>query len=315
MPKLDELRLILKVCRYYYKDKLLQSDISKRLDISQSAISRLLKEAERRNIIKFSIAEVQGYFPEIEEKIAEKYNLREAIVISKQDDTKSLLSNLGHTTSTYLQNTISPRDLIGISCWSQSLYYAIESLNYFDKTFKNHIVQVLGGLGSIDKKETAFKMVEEFSKLTNGSPILLPAPGVVDSIIVKNSLEKNYFVKEALSKFNEISLCISGIGSLKNTQLFKKSGDGFTKEDFDELKSLNAIGHICLRFFNSEGNFIKSKFDQRVIGINLENFKKINRRVAVAGGKNKHHAIKAALKGNYINVLITDLDTAKFLIK
>jgi DNA-binding transcriptional regulator LsrR (DeoR family) len=37
--------------------------------------------------------------------------------------------------------------------------------------------------------------------------------------------------------------------------------------------------------------------------------------VAVAGGKNKHHAIKAALKGNYINVLITDLDTAKFLIK
>ena len=315
MAKKDELRLILKICRYYYKDRLLQSEISKRLDVSQSAISRMLKEAETKNIIKFNILEIPNYFPEIEEKVADKYNLKETIVIPKQDRTTNLLSNLGQATANYLQNTISTKDLIGISCWSQSLFYAIESLNYFDKTFKNQIVQVLGGLGSIDKRETAFKMVEEFSNLLNGTPTLLPAPGVVESIAVKNSLKKNNFVKDAFDKFNNLSLIISGIGSLKNTQLFKKSGNGFTQADYQELNKLKAIGHICLRFFDKNGKFIKSNLDQRIIGIDLEKIKKIKRRVAVAGGKNKHSAIKAALKGGYINVLITDLDTSRYLLK
>lgn len=36
--------------------------------------------------------------------------------------------------------------------------------------------------------------------------------------------------------------------------------------------------------------------------------------IAVAGGKEKHTAIKAALNCDYIDVLITDDETARFLI-
>lgn len=315
MVKTDEIRLMLKVCNYYYKQKLLQSTIAKKLDLSQSAVSRLLKQAEEKEIVRFTIAELPDYHTDLEEKIAIKYKLKDIIIINKCKNEEDLINNLSSAAAHYLENTITTSDLIGISCWSKSLYQAVKSMHFFDKTFKNKVVQVLGGLGSFHAKETAFAMVEEFSKLLNGSAVLMPAPGIVESSIVRKSLEKDSFVREAFNQFNKITICVSGIGGLQKTTLFQKSGEAFTKNDQQELQSLNAIGHICLRFFDDNGKLVNSNLDKRIIGIRLEQFKKIRRRVAVAGGKNKYRAIKAALKGNYLNVLITDIDTAKYLSK
>ncbi len=314
MTRSNELRLILKVCNYYYKQKLYQSDIAKKMDLSQSAVSRLLKEAEKKEIVKFIVAKIPNYYPEVEEQLAEKYNLKEAIIIKDQKNDIDMTNNLGFAAANYLQNTISTKDVIGISCWSKSLFKAIESMHYFDRTFKNKVIQVLGGLGSFHSKETAFKMVEEFSRLLNGTPIVMPAPGVVENPTIKKSLMKDLFVKESFNQFEDITLCISGIGALKGTMLSQKSGDTFTKKDERELKSLNAIGHICLRFFDENGKLVNSKLDQRILGIELDSFKKIKRRVIVAGGQDKILAIKAALKGELINILITDLNTAQYLL-
>jgi DNA-binding transcriptional regulator LsrR (DeoR family) len=54
--------------------------------------------------------------------------------------------------------------------------------------------------------------------------------------------------------------------------------------------------------------------DDRVIGIGAAQLRKVPRRVAVAGGVRKHAAIRAALLGGWVNVLITDLDEAQRLI-
>jgi DNA-binding transcriptional regulator LsrR (DeoR family) len=39
----------------------------------------------------------------------------------------------------------------------------------------------------------------------------------------------------------------------------------------------------------------------------------VPRRVGVAGGASKYRAIRAALRGAWVNVLVTDLDTARAL--
>ena len=67
MVKTGEIRLMLKVCNYYYKQKLLQSTIAKKLDLSQSAVSRLLKQAEEKEIVRFTIAELPDFHTDLEE--------------------------------------------------------------------------------------------------------------------------------------------------------------------------------------------------------------------------------------------------------
>ena len=45
-----------------------------------------------------------------------------------------------------------------------------------------------------------------------------------------------------------------------------------------------------------------------------EDYKNIPTRIGIAGGPEKLAAIRAALRGGYVNVLITDLDTAAALL-
>jgi len=75
------------------------------------------------------------------------------------------------------------------------------------------------------------------------------------------------------------------------------------------------VGDICLRFFNEEGQPVRSPLLNRVIGIELATLKRINRIVGIAGGESKFRAIKAAVLGKLINVLITDQKTALRLVK
>ena len=55
-------------------------------------------------------------------------------------------------------------------------------------------------------------------------------------------------------------------------------------------------------------------FGDQIIAIPLEDYQNIPTRIGVAGGLEKTEAIRAALNGNYVNVLITDFQTANELI-
>ena len=54
--------------------------------------------------------------------------------------------------------------------------------------------------------------------------------------------------------------------------------------------------------------------DDRVIGIRLEQLRQVPRAVGIAGGPDKTVAIRGALRGGWINVLITDKFTAEHLL-
>jgi DNA-binding transcriptional regulator LsrR (DeoR family) len=68
-----------------------------------------------------------------------------------------------------------------------------------------------------------------------------------------------------------------------------------------------------MRFFDERGEHLKTKLDERVLGIEAETLRLVPRRVGVAGGTRKQTAVQAALLGGWVNVLITDLQTAQWL--
>jgi DNA-binding transcriptional regulator LsrR (DeoR family) len=70
-----------------------------------------------------------------------------------------------------------------------------------------------------------------------------------------------------------------------------------------------------MRFFDVDGCPIQNGLNDRVIGLELEQLRRIKRCVGVAGGKRKIAAIRGAMRGGYINVLITDIHTARDLLE
>ena len=97
--------------------------------------------------------------------------------------------------------------------------------------------------------------------------------------------------------------------------MLTRSGNIFSSRELLEVKDAGGIGEISLRFFDADGIVVKTSLNERVIGMTLEEHSKVDRVIALAGGKNKTDAIKAALKTGIVDLLITDKFTAGRLIE
>jgi DNA-binding transcriptional regulator LsrR (DeoR family) len=88
----------------------------------------------------------------------------------------------------------------------------------------------------------------------------------------------------------------------------------FAPQELKNLSERGAVGDICLRFFDAAGKPVSTPLNRRIISIELEQLRRVKRVVGVAGGRRKTVAIRGALQGRLVNVLITDAQTATRLV-
>jgi DNA-binding transcriptional regulator LsrR (DeoR family) len=143
----------------------------------------------------------------------------------------------------------------------------------------------------------------------------LPAPGIVGSQASLDVLLADPYVHEAMALFDQVSLALVGIGALQPSELLAKSGNIFSDEELGILRGAGAVGDILLHFFNEHGQPVETPLNNRVISMSLPQLRQVDRAVGVAGGRRKQEAILGALRGNFVNVLITDCYTARRLIE
>jgi len=137
---------------------------------------------------------------------------------------------------------------------------------------------------------------------------------VTGSVEMRDALLVDRFAQQAVGLFDEISLALVGIGSVEPSKLLASSGNVFSPGELKSIEAAGAVGDICLRFFDQDGKPVVIPYDERVISMTLAQLKATKRSVGIAGGRRKLQAIQGALRGKWINVLITDRLTAKHLL-
>lgn len=314
MSRQDELRLMAKVARMYYVQGIRQQGITERLQVHQSTVSRLLKRAREANLVRFSVTEPPGIFSNLEDQLCALYALKDAVVIDSSGEEDALVRDLGAASAFYLETTLKPGTKIGISSWSRSLFAMVDALHPGDYCRGGKVVQILGGIGNVGVQQEAMYLAQRLAAGIGASPVLLQAPAIVASVEARRVLSREPLVREALGSFDNLDLALVGIGSMEPSKLLASSGNMFTAEERAELSRKGAVGDICFRYFDAQGVAVKSPLMQRVIGIEPATLKDVGRVVGVAGGKRKAQAILAALRGGWIDVLITDRRTAETLL-
>ncbi|MGA8041166.1 MAG: sugar-binding transcriptional regulator [Terracidiphilus sp.] len=314
MSRQDELRLMAKVARMYYVQGIRQQGITERLQVHQSTVSRLLKRAREANLVRFSVTEPPGIFSDLEDQLCALYALKDAVVIDSPGEEDALVRDLGTASAFYLETTLKAGTKIGISSWSRSLFAMVDALHPGDSCRGGKVVQILGGIGNVGVQQEAMYLAQRLAAGIGASPVLLQAPAVVASVEARRVLSREPLVREAFASFDKLDLALVGIGSMEPSKLLASSGNMFTAEERAELSRKGAVGDICFRYFDAQGVAIKSPLMQRVIGIEPATLKDVGRVVGIAGGKRKAQAILAALRGGWIDVLITDRRTAEALL-
>jgi DNA-binding transcriptional regulator LsrR (DeoR family) len=311
----DHLRLLTKVARLYHEQGMVQPEIARQLHISQPRVSRLLRQAVTLGIVRTTVVTPRGVYAGLEDEIARAYDLTDVVVADTVGvaDEASLLRALGAAAADYVEPTLTGGDTIGISSWSATLSAMVAAMRPKAIQRAERVVQILGGVGDATAQAEATRTTARLAQLTGAEPVYLPAPGLVPDATTRATLLADPHFHAALAALDELTLVLLGIASLEPSSLLRESGNALAPGDRDLLRALGAVGDVSMHFFDDRGHAVISDLDQRIIGIPAATMRAVPRRIAVAGGEGKYEAIRAALRGGWISVLVTDLDTAQQL--
>jgi DNA-binding transcriptional regulator LsrR (DeoR family) len=313
-PQQKDPILLSKISRLYYEDGSSEADIAERLHISRSKVSRLLKEARRIGIVKIHIVPPPGSYPWLEAELEKRYGLKEAVVVTSGDDERfDTIRNLGVAAARHLQETLQSGETIGVS-WGRTLHAMVAAIQP-QRTRGTRVIQIIGGLGHPTAEVHATELCRRMANALDSDLELLPVPGIMESRQAKEAILTDSNIQRVLALFRKIDVAYVGIGAPAHDSVMLTDSTIMRKEDQDEMVRLGAVGDIAVRFFNRCGEPIISELDERVIGIRLDELKRIERRVGVSGGLKKVDTVRAALLAAHVNILITDHRLAEALLK
>ena len=202
-------------------------------------------------------------------------------------------------------------DIIGVG-WGTTLHSLSHQL--IPHPLKGaQIVQLEGGITLSTSETFANEILEKFAKNYETIAQYLPLPVLFDSKEVKEMVYRDRHIKRVLELGRNANIAIFSVGTVRDNALFFRLGYADAQEKA-YLKN-HAVGDICSRFFDKDGNISSQELNDRTVGIALNDLRNKEYSILLSGGEGKIASIRAALKGGYANVLITDQFTAKRLLE
>ncbi|MDP5274981.1 sugar-binding transcriptional regulator [Chengkuizengella axinellae] len=307
----EKLEKMIEVSKLYYLLDYNQSDIAKQLGISRPTISRLLQQAKDEGIVEIKITDPTEDVENLSVQLEQKFNLKKAIVTHvPQYEDGIIKMYLGEKTASYLHEIVKDGDIIGVT-WGTTMHHVAVELK--QKAIKDvKVVQLKGGVSHSETNTYANEILYLFGKAFDTAPHHLPLPAIVDHIVVKQAMEADRHIHRILELGKQSNIALYTIGPIKSESILFRLGY-FTEEDLSMIYS-KAVGDICSKFFDKDGEICSKELNARTLGIELEELKKKEYSILVAGGSHKIEGIYGALKGGFTNVLVTDQFTAQFLL-
>jgi DNA-binding transcriptional regulator LsrR (DeoR family) len=314
-PTNEELRLLVKVARFYYEEGLNQDAITARLGLSRSKVSRLMAQAREAGVVQITVVAPEDLFLDVESRLEERYGLQEALVVEVQPgDSQSQVSRaVGGAAAGFMTRSMSSRSTIGM-CWGDTLRHM--AVNLTPQRYPNaQVVQMIGGIGQPDAEVHATELCRSMARSLGCRLTLLPVPGIVADQRTREALLSDVHVQRAVEAFDDLDIAFVGIGAPTPDSVTMRDGSIITRTELDGLLRKGAVGDIALRYYDAKGECIESEINDRIIGMSLEQIKQVPKVVGISGGPDKVSAIRAALRGEIVNVLITDSVTAEALLE
>lgn len=293
--------LMLKTAWYYYLENMTQQRISELLGISRVRVIKLLEKARQTGVIQFKIRKDDADRMEVEKALAEKYGLQDVFIVPTNpsrnpEDTNETVAKAA---AMYISDRLPEGSFINIG-------------------YGDTISRVLGRLATMAEQSiscvsltggVSYYLPNARSNVFNAKLYLIPAPLLASTKEMVEAIRMEDSVKEISRMVTLSAYTVVGIGGMSEEATILRSGL-INKNDFLYLKMQGAVGDVLSHFYDKDGNLVYTPIEDRLISTPLSTLKELTNVIGVAAGTNKADAIRAALRGKYLNILITDEDTA-----
>ncbi len=308
----------------YYRQGLSQKDIATALGVSAATVSRLLKRAFDEGLVRVELDLPRTQ--ELETALVERFSLRDAVVIAAggRGDVKE---ELGVAAAAYFEKIAGNGLRIGLSC-GFTLYQTVRALR--EHRFRDLALYPLSG-------ESTLKLVDISPNTLVGMMAAKYRPHVtayalpVQHLVSLRQIERERRrllrdpeVRKIYEAAQAVDVALLGIGQIgEQTPGFCSLAESYGVS-VRRLREFGVVGEINYQPFDAEGRIVDEPelraLMRRVLSVEGGRLQELSRQsdryvLAVAGGRAKIDAVRGALRGRFMNVLVTDEDVAAAVLR
>lgn len=300
----DHISLMVRAAELYYELGLTQEQVASHLAVSRPTVSRLLRQAREQDIVRITVVNPKSRARTLERRLVEQWGLHDALVVpTTVTRGKLLLQKLGEAGARYLERRLPSGVHLGIGL-GRTVYQLVHSLDGVSPNPK--VVPLCGGTVFSESAYHVNEIARIAAQHLHGFCYYLHAPAEASNAQVYEALMADASVSEVIRLWDRLDWAVVGIGSAQHAEtpefrayVQRMMSDG-----------IRPVADICHTLIDPDGKPCPPPHDSYVIAVSLEQLRKAERVVAVAGGPHKADAIQAALRTGVIDVLLTDEATA-----
>jgi len=307
----------------YYRQGQSQKDIAQTLGVSAATVSRLLKRAYDDGFVRveLDLPRTQA----LETALVQRYGLRDAVVVTS-GGRGDIREELGVAAAAYFEKIATHGMRIGLSC-GFTLYQTVHALR--ERRLRDLVLYPLSG-------ESTLKLVDISPNTLVGMAAAKYRPHVTAYALPVQHLQsarqllrerrrllRDPEIRRIYTGAQEVDIALAGIGLIGDqTPGFCALAESYGVT-VKRLRQLGVVGEINYQPFDADGRVIDRPelraLVQRVLAVDGPHLQSLSRRedrwvIAVAGGAGKLEAVRGALRGRFMNVLVTDQDVAAALL-
>lgn len=303
--------LISRVAWLYYKRQLSQQEIADNLAISRAKVQRLLNKARDQEIIQFFIKHPDYTLFDVERQLVAKYNLKDALVVPELlDKNEEPGKSVAQAGAAYFDMSIRSRGaaVVGVG-WGASVAQVID---HFISTVDREVTvaTLIGGLkgpAAMSPHLAAAKL----SRKMGSSLSQIMAPAVVSKSEVATALAAEPAIREALNVAATSRVMLLTAADLVGSEELTAA---LGEECYRRLVQKGAVGEILGHFYDGRGRLIEDEVSDRILGLTSSALTDERNLVICVADASAKEAVRGALTGGLIDVLITDEATAQFAV-
>ncbi len=295
--------LMVKTAWYYYIENMTQQNISDYLGLSRMKVVKLLEKARQTGIVQFQIRSDLSKRMELEQAILNKYNLKDVYIVPTNPDSNGVNETIARAGAMYIGSRVVENSFINFGygdTLSRTLRHLANNINSGVS-----YVSLTGGVNY-------YLPNAHSNNIYNAKLHLMPAPLLASSKQMAEAMKNEVSIQEISNMTKLASMTIVGIGAMNDDATIIKSSI-LNQNDFLLLSMQGAVGDILCQFIDKDGKLVDAELHSRLISTPLASIKELDNVIAIAAGDSKVVTINAALKGGYVDILITDENTAQKL--
>ena len=297
-----------RVAWHYYVGNLTQQEIAERIGSNRARVNRLLAASRESGLVQVTINRRIAPCVALEEALVKRYGLERAIVVPEGVDRDTTQAALGIGAANFLSKELRAGQTVGLG-WGRTIRATLRAMPH--RSYGPlAVVSLQGGLPHCPSINT-FDIVSDFADLCQADGFLFAAPIYVSSQKARDIILQEDAVRETYERARHADLAVLTCGDL--TESLVVTYGISSPEQRRAIEAAGAVGDMLGHFMDEYGEPIDHPLNRRTVAVSLADLRSIQRVVLVSGGEQKYDATRAALRGGYPSVLVTDERTAQRL--